>query len=200
MSRLSALFKKPVTEKQPGYPFISLEEIPMASAILFYGGNHLTELAGNRLYGHRYAPPAFHAAFYMARGIFLNVGKFKTLQKLKEECRSTRRIDVVIYRDLSEAIRLRLCDEASLDTSRPKVGVSLPDYAWMDYLRFAVRTFKPTKKDFCSENVVELFALEGVRVSLKEPFNTAPWDLQEYAEKNSQCEFRTYWIGSEFMK
>jgi hypothetical protein len=196
---LKDIFKKPKTLPLPKYPTIRIDEIPCASALLFYGGNRLTELVGNRLYKHPYRPPAFHAAFYIQDGIFLNVGKFKTLERVEIELRSTRRADVIIYNRLTPSSVKKLCADALLDTSHPRVGLNLPDYAMTDYLRFGLRFLKPSKKDFCSENVVELFAQEGVIVADRKAVDTAPWDLQEYAEAHPQeCEIRTLWVGPDF--
>ena len=198
------IFKKVKTEPLPKYPPIKIEEIPAASGILFYGGNKLTELAGNRLYKFKYRPPAFHAAFYIGDpepGMFLNVGKFKTIQDISAEFRSTRRIDIIIYKNIDVDQRRRLAKLAIMDASKPKVGVSLPDYGITDYLRFGLRFLRPSKKDFCSENVCELLAAESVIVSSNKPVDTAPWDLQEFAEANPEsCEIRTLWIGPDFKK
>jgi len=196
---LLKLFKKPVTKRLPNYPFIKLADIPPASAILFYGGNNLTELIGNRLYNHPYKPPAFHAAFYICRGLFLNVGKFRTVQLLKDEFRSARRIDVVVFKDIPADKRNALCDAAVLDASVPRIGLELPDYAFTDYLRFGMRFLQPSKKDFCSENVAELFLTQGVKLSDLKPVDTAPWDIEEYAEAHPEaCEIRTLWCGLDF--
>jgi hypothetical protein len=194
------LFKKPKdVQPLPDYPPIALEHIPPASTLLFYGGMKLTEMAGNRLYGHKYRPPAFHAAFYIEGGLFLNVGGFKVVQELGKELRSTRRIDVVIYKNIRPEYRKSMLRLAYLDASKPKIGISLPDYSWTDYLRFGLKFLKPSKKDFCSENVVEMFANGQVTVSDKKPVDTAPWDLFEYAlDHPDQCEIRTLHIGPEF--
>lgn len=195
------VFKKTTTKPLPPFAPITINEISPASTILFYGGNKLTEIVGNRLYKHPYAPPAFHAAFYIKDGMFLNVGKFKTIQFLVKELRSTRRIDVITYYFVSEEKRRAICEDAVQDADQPKIGVSLPTYAWTDYLRFGFKWFKPSKKDFCSENVVELFGGRGVKVSDEEPFNTAPWDLFEFALKNKgDCLVNTLYIGPDFGK
>jgi hypothetical protein len=186
-------------KRQAAYPWISLADIPPASALLFYNGNKVTERAGMRLFGHRYWPPAFHAALYLEEGRFLNVGKFKTIELVERQLRSTRRVDVVIYKALSAMARRDVVGAAYRDTSSPKVGFMLPDYAVTDYLRFLVKAVRPSKKDFCSENVVEAFAAAGLKVSDQEPFNTAPWDLQEWAEARPEvCELRTLWVGSNY--
>lgn len=190
------LFKRPVVQPLPVFEQIELKDIPKASAILFYGGNKLTELAGNRLYKHLYTPPAFHAAFYIGQGLILNVGKFKELVELEKEFRSTRRVDVIVY-DIPVEVREKLERIALLDTSKNKMGLQLTDYAINDYLRFGLKFLKPSKKDFCSENVCEVFATQGIKVSDEKPVDTAPWTLLEYALKNS-CKIYTLHIGSEF--
>jgi hypothetical protein len=197
--RLLDIFKKPETKPLPSYRQISLGEIPPASAILFYGGNKLTEMAGNRLYKHPYAPPAFHAAFYIGDSLFLNVGKFRTIEDIGAELRSTRRVDIIIYKMITPDVRRALCHAATMDCSKPKIGLELPDYAIMDYLRFGLRFLKPSKKDFCSENCVELFATGGISISDLKACDTAPWDIQEFAEAHPDlCEIRTLWVGPDF--
>lgn|SRR3990167_4881790 len=184
----------------PLFQPITIDQIQPASALLFYGGPRLTEWAGNILYKHPYRPPAFHAAFYIWNGLFLNVGKFRTVQELSNEFRSTRRIDVLTY-VVQEEVRRSLCRSAFLDSSRPKVGLSFPDYSWTDFLRFGLRSLKPSKKQFCSENVVNIFKQGAVTVSDREPVDTAPWDILEYALANPldvQC--YTAWIGNDFKK
>lgn len=196
------LFKKPVTTPLPDYTTIEINAIPPASALLFYGGTWLTELAGNRMYRYPYKPPAFHAAFYIEDGLFLNVGAFKTIEQIESHLQTTRRVDVVIYKDTPQADRQKLLERAYTDTSKPKIGFSLPDYDWKGYLHFGIKWFKPFgSKDFCSENVVELFETAGVKVSANEPSETAPWDLQLYAEANPEtCEIRTVYVGPDFKK
>lgn len=183
----------------PKYDEIKLPKILPASTLIFYNGNKLTEWFGRQFAKHPYKLPAFHAAFYLSDGLFLNVGKFKTLQKLEDERLSTRRIDVITYKNIPDEVRRRLVIHAALDTTKPKIGFQLPDYAVLDYARFLLKFLKPSRKDICSENVVELFQSEGIQVSEKEPFNTAPWHLFEFAVKNPQlCEVRTYWKGPDF--
>ena len=187
---------KPLPEFGP----IALPSIPAASALLFYGGNKLTEFVGNTLYRHQFKPPAFHAAIYLSDGLFLNVGKFKQIKELSEELsNSTRRIDVVIYNKLSDQQRRRVCREAILDVSKPKTGLSLPDYGWTDYLRFGLRFLRPSKKDFCSENVAELLKGVGQQSSYKKPVDTAPWHLFDWAWANTiECDIKTLYVGKDF--
>jgi hypothetical protein len=198
---LKKLFRKPETKPLPSYPKIEVSEIPAASTLLFYGfpGNKLTQLVGNRVYGHSYNPPAFHAAFYLTDGLLLNVGKFRRLHQIEKEFKSTRRIDAISYPGISPETRRVLCKEASLDTSSPRFGLMFPDYAFTDYARFLFKIFRPSKRDFCSENVVETFAKADIRVSDLKPVETAPWDLQEFAEAHPEaCEIRTLWVGGDF--
>ena len=74
-----------------------------------------------------------------------------------------------------------------------------PDYSWTDYLRFGARFLKPSSKDFCSENVVELMNAAGVEVTKHKPVDTAPWHLLEHALANP-ADFRIYTVhtGAEF--
>jgi hypothetical protein len=194
------MFKKAKNiEPLPEFDRIKLDDIPSSSIILFYGGNKLTEMVGNNLYGHKYTPPAFHAAFYCENGLFLNVGKFRTIEELSSELRSSRRVDIIILKNLNSTQRLVGVRFAFLDSSKPKVGIELPDYSWTDYLRFGFKFLKPSKKDFCSENVVEIFQKIGVKVSDHLPVDTAPWNLLEYAISHpSECDIKTLFIGADF--
>ena len=181
----------------PEYPRIALNAIRPASALIFYGGNKLTEFVGNKLYKHMYKPPAFHAALYLREGLFLNVGGYKTIQDLSKELASTQRVDVIEY-TMSNKERADVCKSAALDTSKPK-GIAIPDYGWRDYLRFGFKFLRPSKKDFCSENVAELLLTVGVRSSHKKPVDTAPWTLVEFAEANPRdCKLFTLHIGKDF--
>lgn len=186
-------------EKLPKYEDIGILQIPKGSVILFYGGNKLTELVGNKIYKHRYVPPAFHAALYAGNGVILNVGKFKTFQPLTKELISTRRVDVIIYNKLDVYKREDLVRDAMLDADKPRTGIQVSSYAITDYLRFGLRFLKPSKKDFCSENVVELLEGVGIKSSDSKAVNTAPWDLLEYAlDHKDECDVKTLWVGTEF--
>jgi hypothetical protein len=185
----------------PIFPSIELRDVPPCSTVLFYGGTKITEWFGNYVYKHPYTPPAYHAAFYIEEGLFLNVGKFKVVQDIGTEFRSNRRLDVIIYKNITNNTdRPLLMKAAYLDTSKPKVGLELPDYDIMAFLRFGFRFLRQSKKnDFCSENVVQLFATRKIKVSEKKDYKTAPWHLLEYALKNEQqCEVRTLWTGKDF--
>lgn len=219
--RVALLFKDPKNTdamKQAPYPRINIDDIPPASAILFYNGNRVTERAGARLYGCPYWPPAFHAAFYIGNRMFLNVGEFRTIEDLTTELRSTRRADVVIYNALTPDQRAGMARAAMLDTSKERVGLTLPDYAVTDYLRFLVRGIHPSKSDFCSENVAEIFgrasaqglksveswavvvaAAAGIRIAQGLPVDTAPWDIEKGAEAlMAGAERRTLWVGPDY--
>lgn len=184
----------------PKFDQIKIEDIPTASTLLFYGGTKITEFFGNTIYKHPYKPASFHAAFYVEDGLFLNVGKFKIIQEIKKEFRSTRRIDVISYPFITKEQRIELSNAAYLDTSKPKVGLSLPDYDWMAFLRFGFKFLKQSKKnDFCSENVCQLFGAQGIKVSDRIDYQTAPWHLFEYAVAHpDQCSVRSAWVGKDF--
>jgi len=113
--------------------------------------------------------------------------------------RSTRRVDVIIYKNISDETRKMLCRLAHLDTTKTKV-VNLPDYDWTSFLRFGLRLFKnSSKKDFCSDNVVDLFKAGMVKVSDLPDEQTAPWDLLEYALAHpEECDIRTLHVGADF--
>ena len=216
--KIKVLTKDPGGPRQPVYPRITLDEIPPASALLFYNGNKLTERAGRAIFKHPYWPPAFHAAIYVWNHLCLNVNKFKTLEDVTEGFNSNRRIDVVIYHELTDEQRKEISREAALDASPHKMGLVLPDYAVTDYLRFLFRKLPPSRKDFCSENVVELFgrapahgvrrvsewyeavkASGGIRIAPGLPVDTTPWDIQEGAETGfGGAELRTLHLGPDY--
>lgn len=207
MGKFVDLFKKPDTVPLPLYPGLKIKDLPPASILLFYGGNKLTELVGNRIYKHPYRPPAFHAAFYIGNflpddigeNLFLNVGKFKEIVPFASETRSTRRIDAISFPKIEERARRKICAFACKDISKPKFGLTFPDYSFTDYLRFGLRFLKPSKKDFCSENVCEIFDTQGVKVSDRKAVDTAPWDLLEFAELHRDAAtVNTLWCGGDF--
>jgi hypothetical protein len=201
MSVLTLLFRRPKLEPLPGHPAVPVQDIPAASVLLFYGGPWVTELVGERVYKHPYHPPAFHAAFYIDQGLFLNVGAFREIADVMGEFRTTRRIDVLMFTKLDPIQRKHLARRAMLGTSRPTGVVAVSDYAWRDFLRFGLTFLKPSKKEFCSENVVTLFETEGIRTTDLPPDRTAPWDLYEYALANpDEVTVRTLWIGEDFEK
>jgi len=199
MPNLFKLLKKAPTEPLPGFPAADYLSIPAGSALLFYSGNKVTEMFANRVYEHPYAPPAFHAALTVGDGKMLNVGKFKTIESIKKELISTRRVDAIIY-GLTDVARLSVQASALADTDKPKVGFQLPTYGFTDYLRFGLKWFRPSKKDICSENVVELLANVGFNCSERESYNTAPWHLLEWALHNpDRAIVKTIWIGAKFV-
>ena len=176
------LFKRPKAIKPlPTYPHIDLKDVPAASCLLFYGspGNKATETVGERLYGHKYHPPAFHAALYLGDNEILNVGRFKEIKNVYQQYTNTRRVDVIVYK-LHSFDRDVVVSNGRRDISKNKHKVT--DYAITDFLRFGLKWWKPSKKDFCSENVVENLNTIGFHPTDTEPYNTAPWDLLEWAE------------------
>lgn len=198
MANLFRLLKPYPAESLPGFPAIAYGDVPPASTLLFYSGNKLTEMFGNRVYRHRYTPPAFHAALTVGNGEMLNVGKFKTIEPIEKELISTRRVDAIIY-NMTFFQRDMITHNARLDIDKPKIGLMLPTYGVLDYLRFAVKWFRPTHYDICSENVVELLMSGGIISSVREPFNTAPWDLLSWAvDHPDKATVKTVWIGKDF--
>lgn len=190
------------TKPLPFFLPIAISEIPSASILQFYGGNKLTEFYGNKRYGFPYKPPPFHSAFYCKDGLFLNVGKFKTIEPLEKEFRSTRRIDVIIYKELTQDVRDMMIRNAFLAADNPKIGFNLPTYGIRDYIRFEPYLrwlFPKDKRDFCSEDVTKRFNAAGCEVSKNPSNRTAPWDLTQYAIDNTyRSEIRTLHIGKDF--
>ncbi len=204
------LFKKPKgVVPLPDYPKTRLDQIPAASCFVFYGspGNKATEIGGGRLYGHKYTPVSFHAALYLKDGEFLNVGKTKEVLNIEKEFRTTRRVDVIVYKKLSDPQRAIITEAGYKDTAKTNTLLEkllkkpMLDYAITDFLRFGFKWWKPSKKDFCSENVVENMNLAGFNPTDLEPYNTAPWDLVEWAEAHQlEADIYTLHEGEEFKK
>jgi hypothetical protein len=200
MANLLRLFKKFPAAPLPDFERMDIADLPGASALLFYGGNKLTELFGGRVYHHPYTPPAFHASLYLGAGDHLNVGKFRAVQPVQDEFRSTRRVDAIIY-DMTPGQRLAIIEAGRKDTTKPKVGLQLPDYGWQEYLRFGLPWFRPTHKDMCAENVCENMALGAVRVTYYAYSATAPWSLLEYAlDYPRACRVVTLHVGKDFKR
>lgn len=206
MSLLKLLKKPKGQQPLPVRKPIALDKVKDASALIFYGspGNKVTELFGARMYEHQYIPSPFHAAMYLEDGKFLNVGRFKEVKAVEEEFKSTRRVDVIEYK-LSPKIRSSVVSAGFLDEDKKNdlgwFTRLTTSYAVTDFLRFGFKWFKPSKKDFCSENVVELFQTADFSPTDLEPYNTAPWDLVEWAEEHQEaCAIKTLWVGEDWKK
>lgn len=187
----------------PKFNTIPLDNIPSASALLYYNGNKMTEWYGNVRYKHPYKPASFHAELYVGDGLSLKVGKFKTISDVTKEFKSTRRIDVIVY-SMPEAVRARIRHNALLDATDPKVGVSLPNYGFTDFLRYEpwLQWLPKSKNEICSENVDKMMAKEGVIVAEHGgKIEAAPWMLFEYALAHyDTCAVYTLWEGEDFKK
>jgi hypothetical protein len=188
----------------PVFDRIALSAVKPASVLLFYGGNKITEFVGNVVYRHPYKPPAFHAALYLGTipylgdRLMLNVGGYKTLKDLDGELLSTRRVDVIEL-NMPDAAREAAKGIAAKDTSKLDKPIELPDYGWTDYLRFGFKFLKPSRKDFCSENCVEILEQVGVKSSHKKAVDTAPWTLLEFALANpDRAHVFTLHVGDKF--
>lgn len=186
----------------PEFPSITLRDIAPASTLLFYGGNKITSWYANKRYNHPYKPGAFHAALYLKDGLSLNVGKFKAITDVATQYRSTYRIDVITYLDLTPEQREAVVKQGLLDADEPHVGFNLPTYGLFDFLRFepVLRKLLPEdKRDICSENVTREFGQADYTVSKKPAAQTAPWDLFEYALSRPEvCKLNTLWKGLDF--
>lgn len=201
MPKFLDLFRKPVQSPLPKYPHIDIKDVPAASALVFYGspGNPATEMVGSRLYHHKYTPPAFHAALYIEDGDFLNVGRFREIKSVEGQYKTTRRVDVIVY-NLPSPIRRIVVTAGKNDITTSKKN-KLTDYSIRDFLRFCIPFLKPSKKDFCSENVVENFLAGGFNPSELKPVDTAPWDLVEWAESHPElATIYTLHEGDEFKR
>ena len=196
--------KKPKEQKLknlPVYKKISVDDIPPMSVGLCYGGNKVTETVGNTKYKHPYYPPAYHAFIYQIAGVILNVGKYKTQESIVDFCTGNERIDIIAYKDLTMKQRMKLLNVSMLDVDKPKL-IKFPTYDWKGFSHFGFKFVKPSKKkDFCSDNCVDIFDSQPYKISDKPSERTAPWDLFEYALKHKEtCNINTLWIGKDFNK
>ena len=196
MPNLFRLFKPFKGEPLPEYPRIKMEDIPKASGLAWYGVNRVTELFGSRVYKAKFDPPASHFSTYLENGRHLNVGKFRQVQNVDLDLTERRRVDVIVY-NMTDKQRREIIHTCWGDQSNLDKLLVMSDYAWADFLRFGVKWFKPTDKDFCSENHVENFAKHGVQTSFKEPYNSAPWDLVDFALM-AGAKFYTLHVGRDF--
>jgi hypothetical protein len=197
----------------PVFPPITIPEIPSGSALEFYGGNKFTEFYGNHrkeFWGGKactqfpYTPPPFHTAHYQRRGYFFNVGMFRTIKKLEGELLSTRRVDVIIYKEVTPDLGERIADDMQDDADKPGLFKRMT-YAVQDYARFepALRWLIPEdkKRDFCTEDKVRRMLQFGIKTSARPPAKSAPWDDVLYALAHPKtCELRTLHVGADFAK
>lgn len=176
------------------YPIVKdLAEIPPASTLLFYNGQKWTEREG-RIKGFPFKLPPFHASFYLGDGLHLNQGKRAAIEPLKDEFRSTRRIDVITYGFLTLEDRAMLCREARL-----REGM-LYDFGGLGDFGFSFLK-EWSWANFCSEQVAEIFESKGFRCSDKEPSETEPFRLWQFADRYAipaQIEIRTVHLGKDF--
>lgn len=184
----------------PEFPRIDIKEIPPASILLFYGipGTLVTQRLGVNKFGVPYHPP-FHAALMMRDGIFHNVGKFRTDKLLSDELKSTRRIDVITY-EMTDEQRSEIMRATELDTSTPHTGLEVSDYGIGTFLNFGFSFVGHSKQPICSEDVVKLLAVGGVKCSNNEPKESAPWDLQLFANDNPKSKQYTLHVGKDYHK
>lgn len=207
-------------EPLPEFEKVELNDILKASIFIFYGGTELTEVVGNYVYNHKYAPAAFHAAGYVGDGKILNIGLEAKILDIKDEFRSTRRIDVIELLDLTDAERDIICRKFRRDE-----GHNLYDAAGfvrfgskLKILRFLKNIHASNKNDFCSDNVVDNFSEPPLRrkedtdadiaaltlprkieVSYYSSEDTAPWHLAEHAYDHPKTRrVRTLWTGADF--
>lgn len=222
---LAKAFSKFKPEPLPKYQDISCVDIPPASILLFYGGTELTETVGNYVYKHPFKPASFHAAGWLGDHKLLNIGAKATIEDIRTEYKSTRRIDVIILKDLTDAERKIICKKFERDAGQNfydaigflRFGGKLKVLAWMKGIH------KSDRNDFCSDNIVDNFSENPwrrkgdtdemiteltlprkIEVSYNSSEDTAPWHLLEHAlDKNFQNgtrEVRTLWTGPDFGK
>lgn len=194
-----ALFTAEHAPVAPQFDPITLNQVLPASILLFYGfpGTIPTQRLGVNKYHYPYHPP-FHAALMMYDGVFHNVGKFRTDELILDQFKSTRRIDVISY-SMTPEQRSKIMVATELDTSVPHTGLELTDYGIGTFLNFGFSFIRHGKQPICSEDVVSLLGLAGVKSSSLDPKETAPWDIATYAEDHkTECDRRTLWVGTDY--
>jgi len=197
----------------PEFPAIGTKQVPSGCIGIAMGGTKITEFYGNKradLWGAKfkggitkfpYVPAPYHAFFVGMDGLTLNVGAFKTIMPLEDHFNSTRRIDIIIPRGLSDEIRYDMGREIIAQDNHPKIGWNWPTYAITDFIRQEplLRWIPVSRKEFCSENVTNTFRKYGVEVSARRADLTDPWDLYLYAFAHPESfELRTAWVGLDF--
>lgn len=179
----------------PVYPRIELQDIPPASVALFYNGQTLTEKEA-RVKGFPFKLPPYHATMVLEDGQHLTQGARGKIEALANEMRSTRRIDIIVYNFLTKPDRAQLCDDAR------KMKGKIYDIG--GFLHFGFKFIMPWKfAFFCSELCAYIFKQRRFTISFREPSETAPFHLWEYAhiyEPSMTCEFRTLHIGQDYPK
>ncbi len=200
----------------PLFPPIKIEEIPPASGIAYFAHNKIIEFYGNRrhdLWGGKsitkfpFCPPPFHFARYIDNGQTLQVGHYKTIVPIQgtqkdPAFRSERRIDIIIYKTIPDNIREAMVQDAMDDADKPSLFKWFT-YGFADYLRFepTIRWLIPsTRKDICSEDFVKWVARHWKAIFKKAANYISPWDVYLGAMGDPDCEIRTLWVGSDYMK
>ena len=201
----------------------NINEIPPASILLFYGGTELTEVVGNYVYKHPYKPAAFHAAGYLGDGRVLNIGKEAKILDIREQFRSTRRIDVIVLKDLTTEEREIICKKFERDANNNFYDVAgfIRYGGQLKILKFLKKVRSSNKNDYCSDNVVDNFSEpplkrpgdseqtyqslllpRKIEVSYNDSENSAPWHLLEHAMdkdfQNGTRDVLTVWKGMDF--
>lgn len=189
----------------PNFEFIKVENIPICSSLIYYGNMPLTSFYGNKRFKHPYKPAAYHAARYLENGLALQVGKFRTLQKLSEDFTEKRRIDVISYNFIPENVKKQMITKAYLDADEPKWGYNRLRYGIFDFLRFEplLRWLPKSKQPICSEDTYNWFRDYGYVVGNRPnpKLEVAPWDLFAWAMENrDKVLIQTVWVGETFKK
>lgn len=204
-------------------PVSNLADIPPASILLYYGGVELTEVVGSYLYKHPFSPAAFHAAGYLGNGKVLNIGKKAEILDIREQFRSTRRIDVIVLKDLTDEERAIIVKKFQRDAKNNFYDAAgfIRYGGRLKALSFLKKIKSSNKNDYCSDNVVDNFSEPPLRrpgdtdevyqslllprkieVSYNDSENSAPWHLLEHAMdkgfQNGTREVLTAWKGTDF--
>lgn len=208
----------------PIYDTIRPEDISKASIFIFYGGNWLTEIVGNRIYKHPYWPASFHAAGGLGGPKLLNVGKITSIEDIRTMFRSERRIDVIELLDPTDIERDIICRKYERDAGHniyDAIGY-LRKGSRLKILRFLKKIRASEKNDYCSDNVVDnvseppfrrnndtdeiiasLTLPRKIEISYESSENSTPWGLFEHAiDKNFQNgtrKIRTVHCGKDFL-
>jgi len=175
----------------PEYQGILLEDVPPGSTLLYYGGVPVTEWVGRKK-GFPYRTPPFHASLMVLDGMCLNMGWKPRIIPVQGQMQSTRRIDVVLYNDLSDKDRFNICASAALRNGRG-------NYDWRGFLSHGIKWIQPSRRqDYCSQQVVSIHRENDHIISYKPEEESAPWDLYYFGAGNPYCELRTLHIGKDF--
>lgn len=146
----------------PKYELIDKHELKPMSIILVAGKNWFTKTFENKVNKYPYKPAFTHALIHVENGLCCNVGFTTTIDKIDDVIKKSHYYLSIELKDLTtEQIMLgkSICyQKAGSKSSKFKI------YDVLGFLAFGLRKLgikaKGSKKlDFCSDQVVDTFAL-----------------------------------------